>query len=216
MSRLTPNARRALVQDRRAQILTAAAKVFAAKGFERATIADIARAAGVAEGSIYNYFKNKSDLLVSIPRQKIEPVVQAITARLPATATAPDEALTMIAQNLVTTIRENAFLLRILLSALPSMPTSAREKYMNSVLLYALHLIENYMREQIQQGVLRADLNPVVAARAFVGLFFPFIILREVLQVDTQSDWDYDALIPTLVPVFLHGALSESPKRKSR
>jgi len=83
-------------------------------------------------------------------------------------------------------------------------------------LLYALALVENYMREQIQQGVLRADLNPVIAARAFVGMFFPFIILREVLQVDTQSDWDYDALIPTLVPVFLNGALADAPKRKSR
>jgi AcrR family transcriptional regulator len=213
---MTTHARRALVEERKAQIIQAAIKVFAAKGFERATISDIARAAGVAEGSIYNYFKNKADLLVSIPRQKIEPAVQSITAHLPETATTPEAALTMIAQNLVTTIRDNAFLIRILLSALPSMNQSAREKYMQTVLMYALALIETYMRELIKQGVLRADLNPVVAARAFVGLFFPFIVLREILQVDTESDWNYDELIPTLVPMFLNGALAESPKRKSR
>ncbi len=216
MPRMTTLARRALVEERKKQILDAAAKVFAAKGFERATIADIAREARVAEGSIYNYFKNKGDLLVSIPRQKIEPAVQNITAHLPATATLPEEALTLIAQNLVTTISENAHLIRILISALPSMSLSAREKYMQTVLMYALALIENYMRAQIEQGVLRADLNPVVAARAFVGLFFPFIVLRQVLQVDTESDWDYDELIPMLVPVFLNGALAKPRERKSR
>lgn len=216
MPRMTTLARRALVEERKAQILQAAAKVFAAKGFERATISDIAREARVAEGSIYNYFKNKSDLLVSIPRQKIEPAVKSITAHLPESAASPEEALTLIAENLVTTIRENAFLIRILISALPSMNQSAREKYMRTVLMYALALIENYMRELIKQGVLRADLNPVVAARSFVGLFFPFIVLREILQVDTDSNWNYDELIPTLVPIFLNGARAEAPKRKSR
>lgn len=216
MPKISATARRALVEQRKTQILTAAAKVFAAKGFDRATIADIAKQAGVAEGSIYNYFKNKSDLLVSIPRHKIEPAVQTITTHLPETATSPEEALALIAQNLVTTIRENASLIRILISALPSMNQSAREKYMQTVLMYALSLIENYMRDQIEQGVFRTDLNPVVAARAFVGLFFPFIVLREILRVDTESDWNYDELIPALVPIFLNGARAKSPKRKSR
>ncbi|MGB8645249.1 MAG: helix-turn-helix domain-containing protein [Anaerolineae bacterium] len=44
------------MEQRRNQILTAARAVFARKGFERATIADIAREAVMAEGSIYNYF----------------------------------------------------------------------------------------------------------------------------------------------------------------
>ena len=51
---------------RRNQILEAAAKVFAQKGFHPTTTKDIAKEAGIAEGTIYNYFESKTDLLVGI------------------------------------------------------------------------------------------------------------------------------------------------------
>jgi len=51
---------------RKAQILEAATRVFAKKGYHRATTKDIARAAGIAEGTIYLYFKNKSELLIGL------------------------------------------------------------------------------------------------------------------------------------------------------
>ncbi len=51
---------------RRQQILEAAIQVFAEKGFHRATIKEIARAADLADGTIYNYFENKTDLLLQI------------------------------------------------------------------------------------------------------------------------------------------------------
>src|SRR5579859_3662937 len=55
-----------LTAARRAQILDAATRVFAAKGFHRATIRDVAQAAGVADGTIYNYFGNKTDVLLGL------------------------------------------------------------------------------------------------------------------------------------------------------
>src|SRR5215831_12068350 len=55
-----------LVAARRTQILDAATQVFASKGFNRATIRDVAQAAGVADGTIYNYFANKTDLLFGL------------------------------------------------------------------------------------------------------------------------------------------------------
>lgn len=54
-------------EARRSKILKAAQKVFAEKGFHDATIAEIARAAGVSEGSIYEYFSSKEGVLFSIP-----------------------------------------------------------------------------------------------------------------------------------------------------
>src|SRR5437867_2915455 len=55
-----------LISARRNQILDAATKVFAEKGVHRATIRDVARAAGIADGTIYNYFANKDALLISL------------------------------------------------------------------------------------------------------------------------------------------------------
>lgn len=55
---------------KRESIIQAAIEVFGKKGFQVATIAEIAQRAGVAEGSIYQYFKNKEDLFFSIPIEK--------------------------------------------------------------------------------------------------------------------------------------------------
>src|SRR5215207_5539888 len=57
---------RQILEARRALIVDAATRVFADKGFHRATIKDIAHAAGIADGTIYNYFANKEALLSAI------------------------------------------------------------------------------------------------------------------------------------------------------
>ncbi len=220
MPRISAGARRAYTAERRKHILIAAAKTFAAKGYERATIANIARAAGIAEGSIYNYFKNKQDLLVSLPRQMLEPTIESVSARLSMTGAVqplpPAQMLAGVAQKMLATIRQNAPIFSALLSALPSMKQSAREKYMHQVVLYATGVLEKYFQEQIKQGVLRKGLKPRILARAFIGMFFPFILLREVLQVETDADWNYDQLIADLVPLFLSGVLAISPEGKSK
>jgi len=55
-----------LITARRKQILDAATQVFAEKGFHRATIKDIARVAGIADGTIYTYFASKTEVLLAI------------------------------------------------------------------------------------------------------------------------------------------------------
>jgi len=62
----TGGVRGLLVAARREQILGAATRVFAEKGFGRATTREVAREAGVSEGTIYNYFEDKESLLMAI------------------------------------------------------------------------------------------------------------------------------------------------------
>src|SRR5438128_2705533 len=59
-------------------ILRAAIKVFARRGFFNSTVADIARQAGVADGTVYLYFKNKDDILVSIFNHIMDEVLESI------------------------------------------------------------------------------------------------------------------------------------------
>lgn len=220
MPRINPAARRALTEQRKAQILAAAAKVFAAKGFERATIADIARAARMAEGSIYNYFKNKNDLLISLPRQALEPTMESVSAHMSMSGAAepvpPEQVLATAARNMVATIRKQAPIFRILISALPSMKQAAREKYMEQVVMYGTGVLERYFQELMERGVIRPGLNPKILARSFVGMFFPFVMLGEVLQIGSEAEWDYDKLADEIVPLFLHGILAEPAERKTK
>lgn len=61
--------------DKHQRILDAAVKVFARKGFFPSKVSEIAREAGVADGTIYLYFKNKDDLLISIFELKMQEVI---------------------------------------------------------------------------------------------------------------------------------------------
>src|SRR2546430_6885368 len=61
-----PAARRSAAAPKRDLILRAATDVFASRGFFNAQVADVARAAGIAAGTVYLYFRSKDDLLVSI------------------------------------------------------------------------------------------------------------------------------------------------------
>lgn len=220
MPRLSPSAHRALAEQRKTQILSAAAKVFAAKGYARATIADIAKAAGVAEGSIYNYFKNKQDLLVSLPRQLIEPTIEETRARVVMTSLAeplpPETFLKSVALNIISIFHQNNHVVRALISALPNMKQALREKYLQQVLLYATSLLKEYFQQQIKRGVFRKELDPEIMSFSFIGMFFPFVIFREVLQVETGMNWEYEQLIDTVVPLFLNGVLAEPSERKRK
>jgi TetR/AcrR family fatty acid metabolism transcriptional regulator len=203
---MSPSVRRALVAERESQILGAAAKVFGAKGYERATIADIAKEAGISEGSIYNYFKNKGDLLVSLPYRVINPQIESLGAL--AGDRTPEEALSTIARTMTATIRQNAHIFRILLSALPGMTQKMREQYLHQVVLNAGGIIQIYFEEQIRRGVFRQDLPPSTLALAFIGMFFPTILIEEVMQIEIPSPRDYEEIISTSVQVFLQGALA--------
>lgn len=219
MPKISPKARRALTEERRKQILAAAAQVFAEKGFDRATIADIAQAAGVAEGSIYNYFKNKGDLLVSIPRQAVESPLANVSERMSLLATTPlppDDMLKLIAHNIAKTAQQNGAIFRILISTLPTMNKTTRDKYLNQVVLYAMTILGKYFKEQIKNGVFRSDLDSDISARAFFGMFLPFLVIREVLQSDDDKNWTYDQIIDALVPLFLRGVLSDNARAPSQ
>src|SRR5436853_6561303 len=68
---MTRRRRRSATSDKRTRIMDAAIKVFAERGFFTATVAEIARAAGVADGTIYLYFKSKDDLLLRLFDEKM-------------------------------------------------------------------------------------------------------------------------------------------------
>ena len=67
-------------EEKRNRILAAAIHVFAKKGFFHAKISEIAKEAGVADGTIYLYFKNKDHLLIAVFEEKMDEIIKDITA----------------------------------------------------------------------------------------------------------------------------------------
>ncbi|HET7500127.1 MAG TPA: helix-turn-helix domain-containing protein, partial [Kofleriaceae bacterium] len=68
--------------DKRARILTAAERIFARHGFFAARVSEIAKEAGVADGTIYLYFKSKDDLLISLFESRMKQVNDSLRAAI--------------------------------------------------------------------------------------------------------------------------------------
>ncbi len=214
MPRLTVHARRALVEERREQILTAAARVFAEKGFDRATIRDVAQEAGLSEGSIYNYFKNKQDLLIHLPRHFMQPALEAFQSAMEGeTPLSPETLLKFVAENIVRVITENRKVARILITTLPIMDETLRAEYIRDVPSLALSTLEKFIRTEQANGVVRADLDPVITARVFPGMMLFSLMIQEIIQPPNLPRLDYDKMISHFVEIFLHGILNDGGRR---
>src|SRR5688500_11204246 len=77
--------------DKRARILESALRVFASKGFFGAKVSDIASEAGVADGTIYLYFKSKDDLLISLFEEQMGFILGALSTAMRGAPSAADK-----------------------------------------------------------------------------------------------------------------------------
>ena len=80
-----------MTNDKKEIIINAAIRVFAHKGFYNAKVADVAKEAGVADGTIYLYFKNKDDLLISLFETKMEKILVRFNQVLEQSITPPQK-----------------------------------------------------------------------------------------------------------------------------
>jgi len=208
MPRVAPEVRARREVERRTQILEAAARVFSRKGFAGATVREIAQEAGLAEGSIYNYFRSKEALLIHIPRQFVQPVLAPLAAAAPGPRS-PAEAerqLLALAGAIVARMRAQAPFLKVFVSALPYLSPAARRQYLQLLPTYATEMLERFLRDGMRRGIFRRDLNPAVAARAFPGMLLIFVMMQEILLGRRLIPHGYEEIVPEAVRIFLHGA----------
>jgi TetR/AcrR family fatty acid metabolism transcriptional regulator len=210
MPRLTARDRRLHGAERRKQILLAAARVFADRGYAAATIEDIARAAHVAEGTIYNYFRSKEALLIHIPRYLAGPVLERLAA-LPdvESAEAAERALIAMGEGMVHLLSTNIRFVKVFLSALPYLSRRAREEYMRRLPMAAAGVLEAHLRRGMARGIYRRDVDPAVAGRALPGTIFMITLLQQVLLGRRMTAASYGPFVRETVSLFLHGALEQ-------
>jgi TetR/AcrR family fatty acid metabolism transcriptional regulator len=165
--------------DRRRQILAAAVKVFAQKGFHASRVGDIAEEAGIAYGLVYHYFASKEDLLETIFRttwtEMLARVREVEEAGVPAS-----EAVRQVTALLLRTWRRDPDLVRVLVREVTRNPHVQQEV---EEITAAMQALERIVRRGQESGEFRTELDPRVAAAVFYGA------LEEVL-----SSWVLGAL----------------------
>jgi TetR/AcrR family fatty acid metabolism transcriptional regulator len=149
------------------RILDAAIEVFAEKGFHNARISDIARKAGVADGTIYLYFRNKDDVLLSIFEEKMGVLIDGLHVALAGIA-CPLERVRAFARYHFKQVEENRALAEVLQIEL-RLSNKFLKEYRPEKLWAYLGIFAGIVREGQERGVVRPDLDPFVMMWAFFG-----------------------------------------------
>lgn len=176
-----------LVTARRNQILDAATTVFAEKGFHRATIKDIARAAGIADGTIYTYFSSKTEVLLGILNRLNESTEREMQFALGSEQDVRAFFKAYVRQR-ISLIWPNAEVFR---AVLPEMLVNAelRDLYYQQVLVPTFRVAEHYFLAQMEEGQLR-KVDVPLAVRAIAGTVFGLLMTQLLGDELIAARWE--------------------------
>jgi TetR/AcrR family fatty acid metabolism transcriptional regulator len=154
--------------EKRRAILHAAVRVFAEKGYQGCRIADVARAAHVAYGLVYHYFRNKDELLESVFAEQWAILINAIRAIDQGPGTAAEK-LAGIYGFVFDVYKTAPAAVRVLILEVTRTTHALRAGSTRETFETAVQLVADVVRQGQRNGELRPDLDPVVAASAILG-----------------------------------------------
>ncbi|VEF47387.1 transcriptional regulator of fatty acids degradation (TetR/AcrR family) [Bacillus freudenreichii] len=184
------------------QIIEAAVVVIAENGYHQAQISKIARQAGVADGTIYLYFKNKEDVLISVFQEKMAMFVEKINEVIAGKKTAAEKLLVMIEEHfkILSTDTKLAIVTQL---ELRQSNKDLRFK-INEVLKEYLSVLENILDYGKERGEFSADLDVRLARQMIFGT------MDETATTWVLNEHKYDlvTLAPKVHELILNGCKS--------
>jgi TetR/AcrR family transcriptional regulator, fatty acid metabolism regulator protein len=199
---------RTRTDDKRQRILDAAVRVFARKGYFASRVSDVAKAAGIADGTIYLYFRNKDDVLVSLFDEIMSEHVEAGRREI-SNIEGAQQKLLAIAQHHLRLLGGNRELAVVFQVELRQ-STKFMERFTATWLKDYFDLLQSVIESGQREGTIRKDLRRKLASHAFFG------ILDEMVTTWVLSPQEYDLaqLAGSAVELFLYGAAS--PAKSAR
>jgi len=170
------------------KIIAAAGKIFAQKGFFKARVSEIAKEAGIADGTVYIYFKHKDDILISLFEEKMEEVLNNMKKQidLETDPLKKIEKFALVHLNLIEDHKEIAEIIQVELRQ----SSKFMKNYHNTKFFEYLNLISSIIQEGKDKGVIREDIIPGIAKRAFFGALDEmsrFWVLSKKPKYDIQT-----------------------------
>ena len=154
-------------RDKRERILKAAVKVFARNGFHATRVSEVAKAAGVADGTIYLYFKSKDELLVSLFEDRVSKLLAFMEGELPKLPSAPERLRAVIDMQLG--LLEGERDLAEVVTVIIRQSTRLMKEFAAPKFLAYLDAIARIVHDGQHAGDFRKDVSPHIAARAVFG-----------------------------------------------
>jgi len=196
---------------RRADILAIAARVFSTHGFVGSTTRDIAREIGITEAALYRYFPSKEAIYTAILEERL--ASEDLVAPYEEAARAGDDIAVFggLARALLEMVeRDPTFLRLMLFSALEGhqLARPFQEKRVRPL----REFLAGYIERRVKGGAFR-EIDPVLAARAFVGMVIDHLIVREVFAQHSEYPQTNAQVAEAFVSIFLRGMRRDERER---
>jgi AcrR family transcriptional regulator len=199
---------RTTARERQASIISAAAALFAAKGFNGTTTREIAKTAGISEALLFKYFPTKRALYAAILAEKVQ--LSQLMDSVEAAAEKRDDprVFTLIASFRIHRGADPSLLRLLLFSALEGHELS--DMFFQNRHRVFYEYLAGYIQRRADEGAFRA-VDPLLAAQAFIGMIVYHRILHEIFKVPLHCS--PEEAVAGYVEVFLDGL---RPRRSAR
>lgn len=186
--------------EKRRRIITSAIKIFGEKGFQNATIAEIAKDAGIGDATIYEYFKSKEDMLLEIPVEITKELIPQINEHMMGINGAFNKLRKFIWWYINFLEKNPGYGSIVLLELKTSKAYISTEAYQSARNFY--QIILDIIKEGQEEGLIKKEINIYLARSICVGAI-EHIIIRWLLKDRKYSPTQYaDELADLLIDSF--------------
>ena len=194
------NQRKKTVEQRRQDILEAALKIFAQKGYNGSTTAEIACAAGVAEGTIFRHFTTKKDLLIAVLEPKVlDGLIQLDKEHREDT---PTEFFRHFLRNRLELVKENNSLVRLMVAE-AQYHSEVREALFRGILGQGISIIRPWFEKGVERGDFRA-LPFLPTMQSFMGMIMFYGLFGNAF-LGLSPEQTIEEVADHMLDLFLHG-----------
>lgn len=189
--------------DKYRKIISAATKVFAKNGFYKAKVSEIAKKAGIADGTIYIYFKHKDDILIALFEEKMQEVLDNMKKQI-SLESDPLKKIQRFAFLHLKLIEDNKDMAEIIQVELRQ-SGKFMKNYHNEKFVQYLDLIEDIIQEGKEKGLIRKDIIPGIGKRAFFGALDE---MSRYWVLSKRRKYDIETAAKHISNYFIHGIKS--------
>ncbi len=194
------------ITDKQRSIILAAIESFSEKGYAATSTSEIAKKAGVAEGTIFRHYKTKKDLLLNIVAPLLSKIMAPFIIKdlykvLDHNYDHFEDFLRAMLHNRITFLQKNMALFKILIQEIPFHP-ELKEEFKENI---AKKIFERYQKLVIyyQEKGQIIDIPPYSIVRMTFSVLFGYLLARYLLV--PEADWDDEKESELTIQFIMHG-----------
>lgn len=199
------------INDKRSLILDAALRTFAKRGYSDTKVAEIAAEAGVAEGTLYNYFQSKEELLLALFDEKWNIIINDIRKKIDRIED-PNDKLKAIFTSIVSMFRKNRHLAELFMIDMKQSNIFLNNYTINRIVEF-LDIIESVLIEGKNKGLYKKNLDTRVARMiifgAAQGILLSWVLSESKAEKSRAFKFSLFSAAKTLKDIFKSGLIGE-------